>query len=218
MSITFTKMSAWGNFLNHDKGREFTKRKEEVSNCWEGNGSPLQCSCLENPRDGGARWAAVYRVAQSQTRLKRLSSSSRESWNLKSRIWDIQEMQRERAPEIFIGTAESWLKIHMHVQGWYSMRHFWEQLLRDFILNRNSGGFKLLDALQFIQPVWREFSDHSGHLTEVTESSFLRIKTTLLLKRKATLELLQKIWKTILGLSFHLAYSFLCCAKAFKFH
>ena len=43
----------------------------------EGNGNPLQCSCLENPRDGGAWWAAVYGVAQSQTRLKRLSSSSR---------------------------------------------------------------------------------------------------------------------------------------------
>ena len=41
----------------------------------EGNGNPLQCSCLENPRDGGAWWAAVYGVAQSWTRLKRLSSS-----------------------------------------------------------------------------------------------------------------------------------------------
>ena len=42
----------------------------------EGNGNPLQCSCLENPSDGGAWWAAVCGVAQSQTRLKRLSSSS----------------------------------------------------------------------------------------------------------------------------------------------
>ena len=42
----------------------------------EGNGNPLQCSCLENPRDGEAWWAAVYGVAQSWTRLKRLSSSS----------------------------------------------------------------------------------------------------------------------------------------------
>src|SRR5574337_306965 len=42
----------------------------------EGNGNPLQCSCLENPREGGAWWAAVYGAAQSQTRLKRLSSSS----------------------------------------------------------------------------------------------------------------------------------------------
>ena len=42
----------------------------------EGNGNPLQYSCLENPRDGGVWWAAVYGVTQSQTRLKRLSSSS----------------------------------------------------------------------------------------------------------------------------------------------
>ena len=42
----------------------------------EGYGNPLQCSCLENPRDGGAWWAAVYGFAQSQTRLKRLSRSS----------------------------------------------------------------------------------------------------------------------------------------------
>ena len=42
----------------------------------KGNGNPLQHSCLENPRDGGAWWAAVYGVAQSRTRLKRLSSSS----------------------------------------------------------------------------------------------------------------------------------------------
>ena len=42
----------------------------------EGNGNPLQCSCLENPRDGAAWWAAIFGVAQSQTRLKQLSSSS----------------------------------------------------------------------------------------------------------------------------------------------
>jgi len=40
----------------------------------EGNGNPLLCSCLENPRDGGAWWAAVYGVAQNRTRLKWLSS------------------------------------------------------------------------------------------------------------------------------------------------
>ena len=52
----------------------------------EGNSNPLQCSCLENPRDGVAWWAAVYGVAQSRTRVKRLSSSSRHisplSWPL----------------------------------------------------------------------------------------------------------------------------------------
>ena len=45
----------------------------------KGNGNPLQCSCLENPRDGGAWWAAVYGVAQSRTWLKLLSSSSSSS-------------------------------------------------------------------------------------------------------------------------------------------
>jgi len=59
--------------------------KEEIKNphfhfslscIGEGNGNPLQCSCLENLRDGGAWWAAVYGVTHSRTRLKRLSSSS----------------------------------------------------------------------------------------------------------------------------------------------
>jgi len=45
----------------------------------EGNGNPLQCSCLENPRDRGAWWAAVYGVTQNRTPLKRLSSSSSSS-------------------------------------------------------------------------------------------------------------------------------------------
>ena len=51
----------------------------------EGNGIPLQCSCLENPRDGRAWWAALYGVAQSQTQLKRLSSSSSSKFGEKVR-------------------------------------------------------------------------------------------------------------------------------------
>jgi len=47
----------------------------------EGNGNPLQCSCLENPRDGGAWWTAVYGVAQSRTRLKRLSDCSMDGFS-----------------------------------------------------------------------------------------------------------------------------------------
>ena len=50
-----------------------------LSSIGEGNGNPFQCSCLENPRDGGAWWAAVYGDTQSRTRLKRLSSSSSNS-------------------------------------------------------------------------------------------------------------------------------------------
>ena len=54
----------------------------------EGNGNPLQCSCLENPRDWRAWWAAIYGVAQSWTRLKRLSSSSRPPISI---AWQLME-------------------------------------------------------------------------------------------------------------------------------
>ena len=70
--------------------RDWTERLHfhfSLSCIGEGNGTPLQCSCLENPRDGGAWWAAICGVAQSRTRLKRLSSSSSmygyESWTIK---------------------------------------------------------------------------------------------------------------------------------------
>ena len=66
--------SLWGR-----KESDMTERLPfhfSLSCIGEGNGNPLQCSCLENPRDGGAWWAAVYGVAQSRTQLKRLSSSS----------------------------------------------------------------------------------------------------------------------------------------------
>ena len=65
--------SPWGPW-----GSDTTERLHfhfSLSSIGEGNGNPLQCSCLENPRDGGAWWAAVSGVAQSQTWLKRLSSS-----------------------------------------------------------------------------------------------------------------------------------------------
>ena len=74
----------------------------------EGNGNPLQCSCLENPRDGGAWWAAVYRVAQSQTGLKRLSSSSTmiyKKWNISCHI---SKQGRSQLSAIAAITVESW--------------------------------------------------------------------------------------------------------------
>ena len=51
------------------------------------NGNPLQYSCLENPRDRGAWWAAVYGVEQSRTRLKRFSSSSTHIWTSQAAVW-----------------------------------------------------------------------------------------------------------------------------------
>ena len=53
----------------------------------EGNSNPLQCSCLENSRDGGDWWASVYGVAQSRTQLKRLSSSSNSCVQLFQTPW-----------------------------------------------------------------------------------------------------------------------------------
>ena len=67
--------SPWGRW-----GPDTTERLHfhfSLSCIGEGNGNPLQCSCLENPRDRGAWWAAVYGVTQSQTWLKWFSSSSR---------------------------------------------------------------------------------------------------------------------------------------------
>ena len=65
--------SPWGQESDTTEWLHF---RFSLSCIGEGNGNPLQCSCLENPRDGGPRWAAVYGVAQSRTWLKRLSSSS----------------------------------------------------------------------------------------------------------------------------------------------
>ena len=59
----------------------------------EGTGNPLQCSCLENPRDRGACWAAVYGVAQSRTRLKLLSSSSSSASLLAQTVKNLPAMQ-----------------------------------------------------------------------------------------------------------------------------
>ena len=61
----------------------------------EVNGNPLQCSCLKNPRDRGAWWAAISGVAQSQTRLKRLSSRLNSSSNY--RMWVKEDLAMRNA-------------------------------------------------------------------------------------------------------------------------
>ena len=66
--------SLWG--LEESDTTEWLHFHFSLSCIGEGNGNPLQCSCLETPRDGGAWWAAVYGVTQSWTRLKQLSNSS----------------------------------------------------------------------------------------------------------------------------------------------
>ena len=99
----------------------------------EGHGSPLQCSCLETPRDRGAWWAAVCGVVQSQIRLKRLSSSNSNHLQLKTRTqftcpW---KEQVSSAPPVCIkqggegaGFTGEWTDV-ASVDG----RHIWKQLV-----------------------------------------------------------------------------------------
>ena len=80
---THSNTLAWKIPWMEESGRLQSMESLQVGHNWvtslsligEGNGNPLQCSWLENPRDGGALWAAVYGVTQSWTRRKRLSSS-----------------------------------------------------------------------------------------------------------------------------------------------
>ena len=93
-------------------GREESDRTEwlhfhfSLSCIGEGNGNPLQCSCLENPRDGRAWWAAIYGVAQSQTWLKWLSSSSSSRWR--------SLPHPLRPPKMLIVKVSLWLKRWMN--------------------------------------------------------------------------------------------------------
>ena len=75
----------------------------------EGNGNPLQCSCLENPRDREAWWAAVYGVAQSQTRLQWLSSSSssRDCHTERSKSFREGEISRD---SLYVESKKKWYK------------------------------------------------------------------------------------------------------------
>ena len=87
------KSHGWRSLLGcHPWGREESDTTERLhfhfslSCIGEGNGNPLQCSCLKNPRDGRAWWTAVYGVSQSRTRLMQLSSSSSKGYKLKAKF------------------------------------------------------------------------------------------------------------------------------------
>ena len=81
-----------------------------LSRLGEGNGNPLQCSCLENPRDGEVWWAAVYGVEKSRTRLKQLSSSS--SMILKPG-WDDSNQFQDNGFSGEEGREMEWKRIHI---------------------------------------------------------------------------------------------------------
>ena len=88
------KSHGWRSLVGCSPGGRYESDSTEqlhfqfsLSHNGEGNGNPLQCSCLENPRDGRLWWAAVYGVTQSRTRLKRLSSSSSSSSSRPRKCW-----------------------------------------------------------------------------------------------------------------------------------
>ena len=86
----------------------------------EANGNPLQCSCLENPRDGGAWWAAVSGVAQSRIRLKRLSSSSKgEAGNISEETMSKRNGDEENVPGRGTVCTKAWRKALLR------MRYLW---------------------------------------------------------------------------------------------
>ena len=110
--------SPWGRYKS-----DATQRLHfhfSLSHNGEGNGNPLQCSCLENPRDSRAWWAAVYEVAQSRTRLKRLSSSSS--------ISKIVSIQRVINMQI-INEISYILVLFLILEETLSVSHRWEQCL-----------------------------------------------------------------------------------------
>ena len=93
----------------------------------EGNGNPLQCSCLENHRDGGTWWAAVYGVVQSQTRLKRLSSSSSSSKDTPTlRIPVKKQLQAVKGMNLVTWTWATWISLQERpcVLNWWG--YSWE--------------------------------------------------------------------------------------------
>ena len=92
------RLQSWGR-----KESDTTERLPfhfSLSCIGEGNSNPLQCYCLENPRDGGAWWATVCGVAQSRTRLRLLSSSSS-----RARIW---RRQWHPTPVLLPGKSHGW--------------------------------------------------------------------------------------------------------------
>ena len=91
---------------------------------WRRKWQPTPASCLENPRDGGAWWASIYGIAQSRTRLKRLSSSSStacQKWNVnhqKTHSWDGTHVYSREMPHLIEGLSASSALLWRHDQEW----------------------------------------------------------------------------------------------------
>ena len=143
----------------------------------EGNGNPLQCSCLENPRDDGVWWAAVCGVAQSRTRLKRLGSSSSSS----AQSLQLYQMWLRSIPHIhvFVYEQQGWRRWKYKAMG-YKKTSRESNKLYSWGLGRGKGfpsgsGVKNLPAMQETQETWVWFLGQEDTLEEglATHSSVL---------------------------------------------
>ena len=170
----------------------FLKKKKTLLLLWisvnfslscigEGNGNPLQCSCLENPRDEEAWWAAVYGVAQSRTRLKRLSSSSSSSSSSskcppKEQKWIFDSLSRIRrqrplGPQakvhVTISKDQEWARCELHLTK--TLQHgldtcdsvpHWIEILSPL-------SFYLLERLVLSQNKGQISVSRGGHLEQI---------------------------------------------------
>jgi len=105
----------------------------------EGNGSPLQCSCLENPRDGGAWWASVYGVAQDGIRLKQLSSSSSSYFALK---------RKTQVPSMYLVTSHMEAGSHLYL-GKIPLHHGYRESMLTFRKARCLFSPRLTESTQY---------------------------------------------------------------------
>ena len=103
----------------------------------EGGGNPLQCSCLQNPRDWGAWWAAVSGVAQSRTRLKQLSSSS-SSWFLRV-PWTAKRLNQSILKEINLEYSLERLTLKLKLQYFDHLMQRADSLEKTLMLEKMEG-------------------------------------------------------------------------------
>ena len=117
-----------------------------LSHIGEGNGNPLQCSCPENPRDGGAWWADVYGVAQSRSRLKRLSSSKASSSTFRTltspyvnnRVFKLLQLSKKLGLVVslpYISHIQTYLYIYFSVLQMNTMVVWTQVMISCFSLN-----------------------------------------------------------------------------------
>ena len=106
----------------------------------EGNGNPLQCSCLENPRDGGAWWSAVYGVTQGRIGLNRLSSSSSSSYFA---------LKREtQVPSMYLVTSRMEAGSHLYL-GKIPLHHGYRESMLTFKKARCLFSRRLTESTQY---------------------------------------------------------------------